>query len=178
MERRRSRRTSRHTTGKVNRAFKKIKPAWIIKAILYSLGVYSFFYVESEYAVTLISFQTIIITGLVTGIIASLFIERTLKYYLFSIILLGSLCVAILFKVNRSFAHSAEINIKSRILDKALQSAKIEHSRVTIEYDDFNKDIPVEYTQEYLLGSSQFIALTLHRGGLGYYIITYHEIVK
>ena len=178
MERRRSRRTSRHSTSKVSRFLKKIKPGWIIKAILYSLGIYSFFYVEREYAVTLISFQTIVITGLITGLLASLFIERQLKYYLFSVILLGSLCVAILFKVNRSFAQSTDIKIKTRILDKALQSAKIEHSRVTIEYDDFNKDIPVEYTQEYLLGPSQFIALTLHKGGLGYYIITYHEIVK
>ncbi len=151
MERRRSRRTSRHSTSKVSRVLKKIKPGWIIKAILYSLGVYSFFYVEREYAVTLISFQTIVITGIVTGFITSLFIERQLKYYLFSIILLGSLCVAILFKINRSFAQSKDVIIKPRILDKALQSAKIEHSRVTIEYDDFNKDIPVEYMQEYLI---------------------------
>jgi len=178
MERRRSRRTSKHSSGKVSRALKKINPGWIIKAILYSLGIYSFFYVEREYAVTLVSFQTIIIASLVMGVIASLFIERQLKYYLFSIILLGSLCVAILFKVNQSFARSADVKIKLRILDKALQSAKIEHSRVTIEYDDFNKDIPVDYAQEYWIGPSQFIVLTVHKGGLGYYIITYHEIVK
>ena len=81
-------------------------------------------------------------------------------------------------QVNRSFAQSAEIKIKPRILDKALQSSKTEHSSVTIEYDDFNKHIAVEYAQEYLLGPSQFIALTLHRGGLGYYIITYYELEK
>jgi hypothetical protein len=178
MERRRSRRTSGRTIRQVRKVVKKIKPIWIIKAILYGLGIYSFFYVEREYAVTLVSFQTIVTTGIIAGLIASIFLERQLKYYLFSIILLGSLCVAVLFKINRTFAHSQEIKIKPRILGKAMQSAKVEHSRVTIEFDDFNKDIPIEYIQEYLIGPSQFIVLTVHKGGLGYYIITYRELVK
>ncbi|MFI5161409.1 MAG: hypothetical protein ACHQHN_09030 [Sphingobacteriales bacterium] len=146
--------------------------------MLYGLGIYSFFYCQREYAVTLISFQTVVTIGVITGLIASIFLERELKYYLFSIILLGSLCMGAFFKLNRTFQHSQEVKIKARILNKTLQSAKIEKSRVTIEYDDFNKDIPIEYIQESLIGQSQFIELTVHKGGLGYYIITYHELVK
>ncbi len=179
MKRRRSsRRTSGHIQRAVRRSLRKIKPFWVFKIILYGLGIYAFFYSEREYAVTLISFQTIVTIGVVTGLIASIFIEREFKYYLFSIILLGSLCTAGLFKFNHTFAHAAEIKIKPRILSKALQSAKVERSHVTIEYDDFNKDIPVEHIQEYLLGSSEFIALTVRKGALGYYIITYKELVK
>jgi len=174
MERRRSRRPGR----KVRRVLKKIKPIWIIKAILYGLGIYSFFYSEREYAVTMVSFQTTMIIGITSGVIASFIIERQYKYYLFSIILLGSLFTAVFFKVNRSFASSIEDKIKARILYKALKSPKIEHSRVTIEYDDFTKDIAIEHIEEYLMGPSEFIVLTAHKGGLGYYIITYKELVK
>ena len=176
--RRRSTRTSGQAGRRSRRTFKKIRPIWIVKIILYGLGIYSFSYCQKEYAVTLIGFQTVVIIGIITGVIASILIERELKYYLFSIILLGSLCTAIFFKLNHTFQHAQEIKIKPRILDKAIQSAKIEKSRVTIEYDDFNKDIPVDYIQEYLIGSSQFVVLTTHRGGLGYYIISYHELEK
>jgi hypothetical protein len=176
--RRRSRRTSGHIVRRGKRLVKQITLIWIIKAVLYGFGIYSFSYCQREYAVTLISFQTVVTTGIITGLVASIIIERELKYYLFSIILLGSLCTGILFKLNRTFQHAQEIRLKPRILAKAIQSAKIEKSRVTIEYEDFNKDIPVDYIQEYLIGPSQFIALTVHKGGLGYYIITYHELVK
>jgi hypothetical protein len=163
---------------KVKRALKKIKAIWIIKAILYGLGIYAFFYSEREYAVTLVSFQTIVTIGLVTGVIAAFILERQYKYYLFSVILIGSLATAIFFKVNRSFAQTSETKLKRiRILDKAVMSAKIEHTRVTIEYDDFNKDIAIDREQEYLIPPSAFIVLTVRKGGLGYYIITYSELV-
>jgi hypothetical protein len=162
---------------KVKRALKKIKAIWIIKIILYGLGIYSFFYSEREYSVTLVSFQTVIIIGIVSGIIASLVFERQYKYYLFSIILLGSLSTAVFFRFNKSFEHSAESKIKLRILDKAINSAKIDLTRVTIEYNDFNKDISIDSEQEYLMPAAAFIILTVHKGALGYNIITYRELV-
>src|ERR1700744_2378643 len=102
--RRRSRRTSGRILREARKILRKIKPFWVFKIILYGLGIYAFFYSQREYIVTLISFQTVVTIGVVTGIIASILIERELKYYLFSIILLGSLCTAGLFKFNRVFA--------------------------------------------------------------------------
>ena len=163
---------------KVNKVLKKIKVVWIVKAILYGLGVYAFLYCQREYASALISFKAIIIIGIISGIIASLIVEREFKYYLFSVILLGSLFTGILFKLNRTFVHAKEEKIKVRILDKAMRSAKTEHSAVTIEYNDFDRDIYIEGNQEHLLGPSSFIVLTVRKGGLGYYIITYKELVK
>jgi len=174
--RRRSRRTNR-TSRNVRKVLKKIKPVWIIKAILYGLGIYCFFYCKREYAATLVSFQTVVVTGIISGLILSFIIERQFKYYLFSIILFGSLFMAVLFKINRSFASSREEKIKAQILNKAVKSAKTEGSRVNIEYDDFSKDIDIERIQEYLMGPSDYIILTAHKGGLGYYIITYKELV-
>jgi len=177
MERRRRRRTSGRTSRQVKKVLKKIKPAWIIKAILYGLGVYCFLYCKREYAVTLISFQTIVVTGIIAGLILSFIIERQFKYYLFSIVLFGSLFVATLFKVNRSFASNKEEKIKAQILNKAIKSAKTEGSRVTIEYNDFSKDIDIDRIQEYKMAPSDFIILTARKGALGYYVITYKELV-
>jgi hypothetical protein len=162
---------------KVKRALKKIKAIWIIKAVLYGLGIYSFFYSEREYSVTLVSFQTVVIIGIVTGVIAALILERDYKYYLFSIILTGSLATAVFFRFNKSFAHSVESKIKLRILYKAVNSAKVDLTRVTIEYNDFNKDITIDPEQEYLMPSAAFIVLTVHKGALGYNIITYRQLV-
>lgn len=173
-----ARRRSNSTSKKLRRALRKIKPIWFIKIILYALGIYSFLYCQREYPLTLINFKTVVTVGVVAGIIASLIIERELKYYLFSIILLGSLCTGILFKINRSFVHKREEKIKLLILDKALKSPRLDHSIVTIEYNDFNRDIPVEGDQDYKLTSAHFIILTVRKGGLGYYIITYKELVE
>jgi hypothetical protein len=162
---------------KIKKALKKIKAIWIIKAILYGLGIYSFFYSIREYSTTLISFSTVVWIGIITGIIASVIIERQIKYYLFSIILLGSLCTALLFKINRRFVHSQENKLKVRILSKVIKSPKIEHSRVTIEYNDFTRDIEIDNLQEYHIESAEFIVLTVRKGGLGYNIITYRELV-
>ena len=174
MERRRSRRSRRQ----VRKVLNKIRPDVILKLIIYGLCLWSFFYSEDQYAATLVSFQTILIIGIVSGVIASFIIERQYKYYLFSIILLGSLFTALYFKINRTFASHTEEKIKARILYKALKSSKTEHSRVTIEYNDFSRDIDIERIQEYLMAPSDFIVLTARKGGLGYYIITYKELVE
>jgi uncharacterized membrane protein YeaQ/YmgE (transglycosylase-associated protein family) len=120
----------------------------------------------------------VVIIGVVSGIIASLIIEREIKYYLFSIILLGSLCTGILFKINRTFVHKREEKFKIHILSKALRSAKLDHSQVSIEFDDFDRDIVIGGDQEFKLAPAQFIILTTRKGGLGYYIITYKELTE
>lgn len=173
-----ARRRSNSTSRQVRRALRKIKPIWIIKIILYGLGIYSFFYCQREYPLTLISFKTVVTIGVIAGIIASLIIEREIKYYLFSIILLGSLGTGLLFKVNRTFVHKKEEKFKLRILDKAMRSPRLDHSQVTIEYDDFNRDIIIGGDQEYKFGPAQFVILTARKGGLGYYIITYKELAE
>jgi len=170
------RRRSKSTAQQVRKALRKVKPVWILKLILYALGIYSFFYCQREYPATLISFNMVIIVGIVSGLIASLVIERNYKYYLFSIILLGSLCVGILFKLNRAFVHKDEEKIKLIILSKSLHSAKLEHSQVTIEYNGFNRDIVIGGDQEYRFTPAHFLILTVRKGGLGYYIITYKEL--
>lgn len=175
MERRRRSSRSKH---KVRRVLKKIKPTLVLKLMLYGLGIWCFFYSRDEYDVTLISFKAILILGLVSGVILSFIIERDYKYYLFSIIFFGSLVTAAFFKVNRSFASSREDHIEARILNKTLQSAKIDKSRVSIEYGGFERDIDIDRIQEYKLGSSDFIILTARKGALGYYIITYKELIE
>ena len=172
------RRQSNSTSRQVRRALRKVRPIWIIKIILYGLGIYSFLYCQREYQLTLISFKTVVITGVVSGVIASLIIEREIKYYIFSIILLGSLCMGILFKVNRTFIHKKEEKFKMHILDKALRSAKLDHSQVAIEFDDFDRDIVIGGDQEFKLAPAQFLILTARKGGLGYYIITYKELAE
>jgi hypothetical protein len=146
--------------------------------MLYGLGIWCFFYSRDEYDVTLVSFKAVLILGLVSGVILSFIIERDYKYYLFSIIFFGSLVTAAFFKVNRSFAGSREDHIEARILNKTLQSAKIDKSRVSIEYGGFERDIDIDRIQEYKLGSSDFIILTARKGALGYYIITYKELIE
>jgi uncharacterized membrane protein YeaQ/YmgE (transglycosylase-associated protein family) len=172
------RRRSNSTSRQVRRALRKVKPIWILKIILYGLGIYSFLYCQREYPLTLISFKTVVIIGIISGFIASLIIEREIKYYIFSIILLGSLCTGILFKINRTFVHKKEEKFKLHILDKALRSAKLDHSQVSIEYDDFDRDIIIGGDQEYKLAPAQFIILTVRKGGLGYYIITFKELAE
>jgi hypothetical protein len=172
------RRQSNSTSRQVRRALRKVRPIWIIKIILYGLGIYSFFYCQREYLVTLISFKMVVIIGVTSGVVASLIIEREIKYYIFSIILLGSLCTGILFKVNRTFVHKKEEKFKMHILAKALRSPKLDHSQVAIEYEDFDRDIIIGGDQEFLLTPAQFIILTARKGGLGYYIITYKELVE
>ena len=163
---------------KVTKTLKQIKVIWIIKGILYGLGIVSFFYCQKEYTSILISFKAVVISGIITGLIVSLIVERQLKYYLFSIILFGSLCLAIFFRVNRSLVHPREEKIKVRILAKMLRSAKTEHSQVTIDYNDFTRDIYIDGEQEHSIGPAQFIILTVRKGGLGYYIITYRELTS
>jgi len=175
MERRRRRSRPGY---KIRRVLKKIPPGLVLKLILYGIGVWCFFYSEDQYEATLISFKAIVILGLTVGIILSLIIERRYKYYLFSILAFGSLGTASFFKVNRMLADSKEQHIEARILGKALQSARIEHSRVSIEYDGFSRDIDIERIQEYKMNASDFIDLTARKGGLGYYIITYKELVE
>lgn len=175
MERRRRSTGSRH---KVRRVLKKIKPSLILKLILYALGIWCFFYSKDEYEATLVSFKAVVVVGLVSGTILSFIIERDYKYYLFSIIFFGSLVTALAFKVNRSFASSKEDHIDARILAKTLQSSKIDHSRVSIEYGGFERDIDIDRIQEYKLGASDFIILTARKGALGYYIITYKELIE
>jgi hypothetical protein len=175
MERRRRSSRSKH---KVRRVLKKIKPTLVLKLMLYGLGIWCFFYSRDEYDVTLVSFKAVLILGLVSGVILSFIIERDYKYYLFSIIFFGSLVTAAFFKVNRSFAGSREDHIEARILNKTLQSAKIDKSRVSIEYGGFERDIDIDRIQEYKLGSSDFIILTARKGALGYYIITYKELIE
>ena len=175
MERRRRSSRSKH---KVRKVLKKIKPSLILKLILYGLGIWCFFYSKDEYDATLISFRTVLITGLASGIILSLIIERSYKYYLFSIIFFGSLVTALLFKVNRTFASSSEGHIEARILNKTMESTRIDKSRVSIEYDGFERDIDIDRIQEFKMGPSDFILLTARKGALGYYIITYKELVE
>jgi hypothetical protein len=175
MERRRRSSRSKH---KVRRVLKKIKPALILKLMLYGLGIWCFFYSKDEYDTTLISFKAVLIIGLVSGTILSFIIERGYKYYLFTIILLGSLVTAAFFKVNRSFASSKEDHIEARILAKTLQSNKIDRSRVSIEFGGFERDIDIDRIQEYKLGPSDFIILTARKGGLGYFIVTYKELIE
>jgi hypothetical protein len=175
MQRRRRSSRSKH---KVRKVLKKIKPSLILKLILYGLGIWCFFYSKDEYNVTLISFKEVLITGLVSGVILSLLIERDYKYYLFSIIFFGSLVTAFLFKVNRTFASNTEGHIEARILNKAMESAKTEKSRVSIEYDGFERDIDIDRIQEFKMGPSDFIILTARKGALGFYIITYKELIE
>ncbi|MBS1529542.1 MAG: hypothetical protein JSU01_04475, partial [Bacteroidetes bacterium] len=111
-----------------------------------------------------------------TGLIASLIIERQIKYYLFSVILLGSLCMGILFKLNRTFVHKKEETLKLIILGKSLRSARQEHSIVTVEYNDINRDIIVDNVSESVLTPAHYLILTVRKGGLGYYIITDKEL--
>jgi len=118
----------------------------------------------------------VVIIGVVTGLIASLIIERELKYYLFSIILLGSLCVGILFKLNRTFVHKKEETIKLIIEGKLLRSARQEHTVVTVVYDDYVRDIIITGGQEGLITPAHYLKLTVRKGGLGYYIITGKEL--
>jgi hypothetical protein len=166
------RRRSKSNAKNVQKSLRKIKPVWILKIILYALGIYSFLYCQREYQATLISFKMVLIIGIAAGLIVSLIIEREIKYYLFSIILLGSLCTGILFKLNRTFVHKEEKKIKLIILGKSLRSAKTDHSIVTVDYDDFNRDIIIDGVQESLLTPAHFLTLTVREGGLGYYIIT------
>lgn len=175
MERRR-----RHSRSgyKVRKVFKKIKPALVLKLILYGIGVWCFFYSEEEYGSTLVSFKAIFILGLVVGIILSLIVERSYKYYLFSIICFGSIGTAFFFKMNKMFASDKEQHIEARILAKEMQSTKIENSKVSIEIEGFSRDIDIDRIQEYKMKSSDFIILTARKGGLGYFIITYKELVE
>jgi hypothetical protein len=166
------RRRSQSSAKKVRKALRKIKPFWILKIFLYALGIVSFLYCQREYPTALISFKMVLIIGIATGIIASLIIEREYKYYLFSVILLGSLCMAILFKLNRTFVHKKEETFKLIIVNKSLRSAKQEHSIVTVYFDDFSRDIIVDGFQEDLLAPAHKLILTVRKGGLGYYIIT------
>lgn len=172
------RRRSQSNAKKVTKALRKIKPVWILKFILYGLGIYAFFYCQQEYPTALVSFKNVIIIGIVSGVIASLIIERDIKYYLFSIILLGSLCTGILFKLNRTFVHKEEEKIKLIILDKSVRSVRQEHTIVTVDYDDFNRDIIISGAQESLIGPAHFLILTVRKGGLGYYIIVDKELVN
>jgi hypothetical protein len=172
------RRRTNSKSRRVRRALRRVKPIWIFKIILYALGLYSFLYCQQEYLVTLISFKMMVTIGVVSGIVASLIIERELKYYLFSIILLGSLCTGILFKVNRIFMHKKEEKFKIHLLAKALRSPTLDHSQVSIEFDDFDRNIIIGGDQEYILGPAQFIILIARKGGLGYYIITYKELAE
>lgn len=166
------RRRSKSNARKVRKVLRKVKPAWILKFILYALGIVSFLYCQREYPTALISFKTVLIIGIVTGIIASVIIERQVKYYLFSVILFGSLAMGILFKLNRTFVHKKEETLKLIILGKSLRSARQEHSIVTIDYNDYNRDIIVDGFQENLIVPAHFLILTVRKGGLGYYIIT------
>ena len=175
MEQNRQRRSKR----KSNRGKKKIKPALVIKLIIYGLGIFSYFYSQTQYANTLVAFfPTLLLIGLISGIISSLIIERTVKYYLFSIIFFGSLFTAIFFKLNTSFASSKEEKIKVRILYKALKSSSSDFSHVTVEYNDFNRDIEIDRSQDYMIGSAVFMVLTVRKGFLGYNIIEDKELVK
>jgi len=175
MERRRRRSRSTH---KIRRVLKKIKPGMVIKLILYGIGIVCFFYSEDQYNTTLVSFKAIVAIGLIAGIILSLIIERHYKYYLFSILLFGSIGTATFFKINRTFVSKKEQHLEARILAKELQSSRIEHSRVSIEIEGFARDIDIDRIQEYKMPSSDFIVLTARKGGLGYYIITYKELVE
>lgn len=168
----------RRRTRQTSRIIKKIKLVWIVKTIIYALGIYSFFYSERQFSVTLISNSTLITIGIILGLVASIIIERNYKYYLFSIIILGSLFTGIFFRLNVFFASRTEVKLKERILYKAMVSAKAEYSRVTIGYENYNKDIAISGDQEPLIGSAEFIIMTARKGGFGYYIITDRELVK
>ncbi len=150
----------------------------MLKFIIYAFGVFSYFYSQDQYAATLVSLQTLLIIGVVTGLISSLILERNYVYYIFTIVLFGSLFTAIFLKLNSSFADKKEGKVKVRILSKALKSVNTEHSHVTIEYNDIYRDIEIDRLQEYLLANSVFMELTVKKGGLGYDIITYSELVK
>ncbi|HVV54858.1 MAG TPA: hypothetical protein VHC47_06020 [Mucilaginibacter sp.] len=169
---------SRRRKRQVKRFLRKVKLSWIIKGILYILGIYAFFYTMHQYEITLISISSLLTIGITGGILVSLILERKLKYYLFSIILFGSLCTAVFFWINREFSGSHEIKLHQRILYKALASPKVEHSRVTIAYDNYMKDIGIAHDEEYNVDSASFIILTVHRGGLGHYIISGTELAK
>jgi len=172
-------RSRRRSKSKTKRIFRKIKPLWLIKGILYALGLFSFFYSTRQYSVTLITDTTLLIVGLVSGILASLIIERNIKYYLFSIILLGSLCLAVFFRLNRQFVFKTEEHLKQRILYKAeALPGTSGASMVTISYEGNNKDINIPGDRSFLIGRSSFVILTVRRGGLGFYIITNTELVK
>ncbi|MBS1526781.1 MAG: hypothetical protein JST19_14075 [Bacteroidetes bacterium] len=162
----------------VKRIFKKIKAIWIVKGILYILGIMSFFYSQRQFEVTIISLSTVLTIGIVGGILVSLILERTIKYYLFSVIFFGSLCTAAFFWVNKELSSNNEVKLKQRILYKALASATIEHSKVTISFDSFTKDIPISSDQEFSIAPASFIILTVHPGGLGHYIIISSELKK
>ncbi|MGZ3753072.1 MAG: hypothetical protein ACXVB0_24650 [Mucilaginibacter sp.] len=168
----------RKRTNRVNKLFKQVKVIWIVKAILYTLGIYSFIYAEHQHSLTLISTTTPIVIGIVSGLTVSLILERNYKYYLFSIIFWGSIFTAVFFKLNTIFASRDELKLKQHILYKALESAKIDYSRVTINYDGYNKDVGIASDQESIIGSSAFVILTVKKGGLGYFIITDTELAK
>ena len=59
-----------------------------------------------------------------------------------------------------------------------MESTRIDKSRVSIEYDGFERDIDIDRIQEFKMGPSDFILLTARKGALGYYIITYKELVE
>ena len=168
----------RRQKRKFRRFLRKVTPIAIIKGILYILGIYSFYYSQQQYEITIISLRTVLTVGIIGGLIVSLLLERRVKYYIFSIIFFGSLCTAAFFWVNKEFSGNAEVKLKQRILYKALVSKTVEHSRVTIIYDTFTKDIAISRDQEFNVGPASFIVLTVHPGGLGHYIIVYSELVK
>lgn len=154
------------------------KPIWILKFILYAIGVYCFFYSQNQYEITLIGGQKIVLIGLVSGLIATLIIERDLRYYLISIALLGSICTAIFFKLNDGLAHSAETTSKHQILNKVLASHNSERSKITVEWDGLIKDVPIESEDQQMIVPSKFVTLTVKKGALGYYIITDKELQR
>lgn len=154
------------------------KPIWILKFILYAVGVYCFFYSQNQYEITLIGGLKIVLIGLVSGLVATLIIERDLRYYVISIALLGSICTAIFFKVNNSLAHSSETVSKQQILDKTLAPHNNEKSKITVEWDGIIKDLPVESEDQQLIVPSKFVELTVKKGAFGYYIITDKELKR
>ncbi|HVW12805.1 MAG TPA: hypothetical protein VHB54_03235 [Mucilaginibacter sp.] len=168
----------RRRKRQARRIFRKIKGIWIVKAVLYILGILSFFYTQRQYEVTIVSLSTLLTIGIVSGLLVSLILERNIRYYLFSIIFFGSLCTAAFFWVNKALSGSDEIKLKQRILYKALASPTIEHSKVTISFDSFTKDIPISSDQEFNIAQASFIILTVHPGGLGHYIIISSELAK
>lgn len=165
---------------KVSRRKRQIdfEPIRILKFILYAVGVFCFLYSQNQYEITLIGGQKILTIGIVSGLIVTLIIERDYRYYLVSIILLGSICTAIFFRLNCGLAHNSETTSKEQILNKTLSSQNSEKSKVTVEWDGFIKDVPIEPENRQLVVPSKFLTVKVKKGAFGYYIITDKELQR
>lgn len=169
-------RLSKYTQKKIARKEKQKREKQLewLNPVLFVAGFIAFLYVIMHSKHTFISPVTLCLIGLVPGIVLSLLMMKMFKKHgLYTVLLMGSLALAVFFGINETFSNDSAI-IKRRITNRSISHGK-GSSWVEIRYEGNTERLSVSRDG---IEEAAFVVLNIREGFWGYAYVDEYQLVS